>query len=490
MPPLQRPVFAVKVFDIRDYGAMPGGAVANTEAIARAVAACHATGGGTVVIPAGAWLTGPVHLKSGVNLEVRRDAELVFSDHIPDYLPAVESAWEGFACYNYSPLIYAADCENIGLTGKGKLVCRREGWSAWDGRPPSHLDALRTLHHAAADNVPVKDRQMANDRARLRPPFIEFLRCRHVLIEGLTIRNSPFWAVHPLQCENVIVRDLDICCRGHNTDGIDPDQTRNMLIEDCVFDQGDDAIVIKAGSNQDGWRGRSSENIVIRNCTIKQGHNLLAVGSELSGGVRNVYLHDCTFDYAGGWVRSCLLIKTNHRRGGVIENIYIRNAHCDKVTSALLEIDTDVLYQWRDLAETRERRPTTIRNICLENVSVGEAQHGLLVKGDPELPVRDITLKNVRADHVLDTPRELSNVEGLKEEQVVFSGSAHPARPVVLLIGDSTVTEHEGWGRPFACRFSQRAEVLGTSRSAGGALRAGTTKNGCLRLWESTRITC
>ena len=271
---------------------------------------------------------------------------------------------------------------------------------------------------------------MANEQARMRPYFIQFLRCRNVLIEGLTIRDSPFWTIHPLQCENVIARDLDVRCRGHNTDGIDPDQSKNVLIEDCTFDQGDDAIVIKAGRNHDGWRGKPSENIVIRNCTIRQGHNLLAIGSELSGGVRNVYLHDCKFDFKGGWVRSCLLIKTNHRRGGTIENIYIKNAHCDEVTTALLEIDTDVLYQWRNLVETRDRRLTTIRNIHLENVTVGKAKHGVIVKGEAELPVRNVTLKNVRVDDVSGEPRVLSHVEKLKEEHVVFGKTGTEKRLV------------------------------------------------------------
>ena len=423
MPQLRRPVFTNQLYRIDTYGAVEGGEVKNTDAIRQAITACYENGGGTVVVPAGKWLTGPVHLKSNVQLKVVEGAELVFSDHIPDYLPAVESSWEGLDCYNYSPLIYAVDCENIGLTGKGQLTCIRDGWAPWDSRPKSHMDALKELYYMAADGVPVDERQVANDQARMRPPFIQFLRCKNVLIEGLTIRNSPFWVIHPLKCENVIARDLDVKAHGHNTDGIDPDQTKNMLIENCIFDQGDDAMVIKAGRNHDGWRGQPSENIVIRNCTIRKGHRFLAIGSEMSGGVRNVYMYDCKLGRDKSSVRSLLYLKTNHRRGGSIENIYVKGVSCQRVKSGLLEIETDVLYQWRDLVETVERRLTPIRGIHLEDVHIGKAKYGMRIEGDAELPIRNITLKNITVDEILDEPRVLSNVKDIQEDQVFFGSS-------------------------------------------------------------------
>ena len=420
MPQLARPVFKKQVFRIDAYGGVAGGETKNTGAIRKAIAACHQAGGGTVIVPQGKWLTGPVHLKSNVQLEIVEGAELIFTDDISDYLPAVESAWEGLDCYNYSPLIYAVGCENIGLIGKGRLTCIRDGWKPWDARSKSHMETLKNLYYMAAEGVPVEKRQVANDKARMRPPFIQFLRCRNVLIEGLTIRNSPFWTIHPLKCENVIARDLDIQAYGHNTDGIDPDQTRNMLIEHCLFDQGDDAIVIKAGRNHDGWRGQPSENIVIRHCIVRKGHRFLAIGSEMSGGVRNVYLHNCKLDKNSGSVRSLLYIKTNHRRGGFVENIYVKDATAKEVGSGVLEIETDVLYQWRQLVETVDRRLTTIRNINLENITIGVAEYGVRIRGEQELPVRDVTLTNVRVDKVLSEPRLLSHVEDLKENQVTF----------------------------------------------------------------------
>ena len=420
MDSLKRPNFRAEIFLINSYGAIAGGEIKNTVAIRKAIAACHKAGGGVVVVPKGKWLTGPVHLKSNVRLEIVEGAELIFTDHIADYLPAVESSWEGLDCYNYSPLIYAVDCVNIGVTGNGQLTCIRDGWAAWDNRPESHMETSKKLYYMAAEGVPTVERQVANDQARMRPPFIQFLRCKNVLMEGLTIRNSPFWTVHPLHCENVIARNLDVKARGHNTDGIDPDRTKNMLIEYCIFDQGDDAMVLKAGRNHDGWRAQPCENIVIRHCTIRNGHRFLSIGSEMSGGVRNVYLHHCKLDSSKGSVDSFLYLKTNHRRGGFIENLYIQDVTCPKVTSGVLEIHTDILYQWRSLVETVDKKLTTIRNINLENITVGEVDHLIVIEGDEELPVRNINLKNVRVDNVRKAPRILNHVEELSEDQVVI----------------------------------------------------------------------
>jgi polygalacturonase len=290
-------------------------------------------------------------------------------------------------------------------------------------RPPAHLQGLKELYEMAVKNVPVQERNMARDGINLRPPFIQLNRCKNVLLENITIRNSPFWTIHPVLCENVIIRGLDVQCRGWNTDGVDPEFCRNVLIEYCQFDQGDDPIVIKAGRNHDGWRiGQPSENIVIRYCTVILGHNLLAVGSEMSAGVRNVYMHDCEYRPYEGFVRSCVLIKTNHRRGGFVEDIFVENIqfHGSKPAKAVLEIDTDVLYQWRDLVPTYERRLTKIRNIQLKNIQVDKAQYGLWIHGEAEEPVRDIFLENVRVDEITDKAREIIHAENIVEKNVQF----------------------------------------------------------------------
>jgi lysophospholipase L1-like esterase len=423
MPIVSVPVFAQRQFNIKDFGAQPGGNAKCTEAIARAIEACHAAGGGRVVVPAGTWLTGAVHLKSNVNLYVAEGAELRFSDDPADYLPAVHTTWEGFECYNYSPLIYAYRCQNVAISGPGRLVCIQDGWRRWMDRPPTHMQGLKELYEMAVSNVPVEQRHMEERGINLRPQFIQFNRCKNVLIEDVTIRNSPFWTIHPVLCENVVIRRIDVYCRGHNTDGIDPEFSRNVLIEACRFDQGDDPIVIKAGRNHDAWRiGKSSENIVIRHCTVLSGHNLLAIGSEMSGGVRNVYMHDCDYRPTEGFVRSCVLIKTNHRRGGFVENIYVQNIRFEgaKEVKALLEIDTDVLYQWRDLVPTYERRLTKICNIQLKGIAVSKAQYGIWIRGEQEQPVRDIVLENVLVSEITKQARFIQNAENIQEKNVRF----------------------------------------------------------------------
>jgi polygalacturonase len=395
MPPIRVPVFPERDFVVTEFGARPGGDI--SEAIRQAIAACHEAGGGRVVIPAGNWRTGKIHLKSNVNLHVAGGARLTFSGNPADYLPAVQSSWEGYECYNYSPLIYAFECENIGLTGEGTIEADLTTWKQWMARPPAHLEALKRLYHLASTNAPVAQRQMAEGENNLRPQFIQFNRCRNVRLEGLRIRNSPFWTVHLLLCDSVLVRGLDIVAHGHNNDGIDPEMTRNLLIENCRFDQGDDAIAIKAGSNQDGWRlGVPTENVVIRNCTVVRGHQLVAIGSELSAGVRNVLVQDCRFENPKYQLQNVLFIKTNHRRGGFVENIHLENVTAGAVRYSVLGIETDVLYQWRDLVPTYETRLTRIRGIHLRNVRVEQTgQAPFRILGDRRAPVQDVTLENI-----------------------------------------------------------------------------------------------
>lgn len=296
MPTLNVPIFPKKDFVITDFGAKSGGEFDNTAAIRLAIEACNMAGGGRVVIPSGEWLTGAIHLKSNVNLHLENGAVLSFSDNPKDYLPAVQTSWEGWECFNYSPLIYGFKVENVAITGKGKIAPRMGNWKKWFSRPPAHMEALKRLYTMGSTGVPVEKRQMAEGENNLRPQLIQFNRSKNILIEDVTIRESPFWTIHLLLSESIVVRRLDVSAHGHNNDGINPEGSRNVLIEDCKFDQGDDAIAIKSGTNHDGWRlNTPSENIIFRNNTVLNGHQLVAIGSELSGGVRNVYVHDCKF---------------------------------------------------------------------------------------------------------------------------------------------------------------------------------------------------
>ncbi|GAE84917.1 polygalacturonase [Bacteroides reticulotermitis JCM 10512] len=404
--------FPQKDFPITKYGAQSGGKFDNTKVFAKAILECNKAGGGRVVVPAGEWLTGPIHFLSNVNLYLEEGAVLLFSDNPSDYLPAVMTSWEGMECYNYSPLLYAFNCENIAITGRGMLKPKMETWRTWFKRPQPHLDALKKLYDMASFDVPVEKRQMAKDENNLRPHLIHFNRCRNVLLDSFKIRESPFWTIHIYMCENGVARNLDVRAHGHNNDGIDLEMTKDFLVENCTFDQGDDAVVIKAGRNRDAWRlNTPTENIVVRNCTILKGHALLAVGSEISGGIRNVYMHDCT---APNNVNRFFFIKTNHRRGGFIENIYMENVHSG-TTKCLFEIDTDVLYQWKDLVPTYETRITRINNIVLKNVTCDSTNVVYELKGDARLPISNVEINNVKIGKVLHYFKRVKNTENLVE---------------------------------------------------------------------------
>jgi polygalacturonase len=404
--PFEMPAIAIPDFTnceqyvITDFGAVQGDQHKNSEAIAKAINAANEAGGGSVIIPEGEWLTGKIHFKSNVNLYIEKGAVLVFSDNPDDYLPAVHTTWEGFECYNYSPLIYAWECKNIAITGQGTLRAKMEHWEEWFDRPSGHMNSLKRLYNLATYNHPVEERQMVNDTANLRPQFIQFNRCENVLVEGIKIRNSPFWTIHPYLSKDVVIRNVDVFAHGHNNDGVDPEMSQNVLIENCVFDQGDDAVAIKSGRNHDAWRlNTPSKNIIIRNIEVKNGHQLVAIGSELSGGIENVLVDSCKV-VEGADLRHLLFIKTNERRGGFVRNIYVQNTSSGNISHGVLGIETDVLYQWRDLVPTIERRLTPISDIFINDVHVGNVQFISRISGQKELPVKNVLLKNVKADTI------------------------------------------------------------------------------------------
>lgn len=417
MEPIKEYVFPARDFPINKYGAVADGKTNNSKAIARAIAACNRAGGGRVVIPAGEWLTGPIHLKSNVNLHLSENAILRFTDNPQDYLPAVMTSWEGMECYNYSPLVYALDCENIAITGTGTLQPIMDTWRKWFKRPKAHMDALAELYTMASTNVPVEERQMAKGENNLRPHLIHFNRCKNVLLDQFKIRESPFWTIHLYMCDGGIVRNLDVRAHGHNNDGVDLEMSRNFLVENCKFDQGDDAVVIKAGRNQDAWRlDTPCENIVIRNCDIIKGHTLLGIGSEMSGGIRNVYMHDCA---APDSVFRLFFAKTNHRRGGFIENIHMENVKAGKM-QRILEVDTDVLYQWRNLVPTYEERITKIDGLYMNNIVCERTEAIYDLKGDAKLPTQNVSIKNVHVGEVTKFIKNVQHTENVVEENVTY----------------------------------------------------------------------
>jgi polygalacturonase len=374
-------VFPHRDFLLAEYGARPGGTNDSTEALRQAVAACAKAGGGRVVIPDGEFLTGPVHLQSNVELHLEKGAVLKFMTNSAAYLPAVATRFEGMECYNYSPLIYAFEQQNVAVTGKGTLdgQAASDNWWQWKGRrqsqpgAPNQQRARERLAKMVEQNVPVAQRRFGEGDF-LRPAFVEFHRCRNVLIEGVHIRRSPMWELHPLLCTNVTVRAVEIDSHGPNNDGCDPECCRDVLIEGCVFNTGDDCIAIKSGSNNDGRRiGLPCENLVVRRCTMKDGHGGVVIGSEISGGCRNVFVEDCEMDSPS--LERVLRLKSNAARGGVIENVYVRNIRVGQVSDAVLQID--FLYE----EGANGPYPPVARNVVMEGLMVQRAPRVLNVAG-------------------------------------------------------------------------------------------------------------
>ena len=382
------------------------------ESIQARIDAVAKDGGGRVSIaPGDHFLKGPIRLRSGIDLHLEEGAQLVFDDEPSLYQPAVLSSWEGVECKTLSPLIYAFGCTNVMITGKGTIAPKMDNWRKWFSRPVGHMLATRQLYEwCSKQNVPPEERDVTKLKdSNVRPQLIMFNRCCNVILDGFKIRESPFWTIHLYLSRNCIVRNLDVYAHGHNNDGIDIEMTSNVLVENCSFDQGADAIVIKAGRNQDAWRlATPSENIEIRNCRIVDGHVLLGIGSEMSGGVRNVWLHDCTLESECFNLFYC---KTNERRGGFIENIKMENVEAKKVKRALIGVDTDVFYQWKDFP-TYEVKLTPIRGLTMRNIRAESANWFMRFRGDERLKIRDVTIENVSAQEIKEQ-NVIQNVENL-----------------------------------------------------------------------------
>ncbi|MFT3831081.1 MAG: glycosyl hydrolase family 28 protein [Opitutaceae bacterium] len=383
MPELKRPVFPARVVDIRDHGAVPGGEVKNTAAFAAAIRACSEAGGGRVLVPAGRWLTGPIHLRSRIELHLAEGAEIVFSDQFEDYLPPVLVRVGGIECFNYSPLIYARGCTDIAITGPGRLNGNAQAWWAWTKRES------RALFEAGAKGLPLEQRIFGTEQAAIRPSFVSFVECNRVLLEGFTIGSGPNWTIHPVYCEDVIIRRVHVLTDGPNNDGIDPDSCRNVLVEHCVFDTGDDCLVLKSGYNEDGWRvGRPTENVIMRWCSSKRGHGGLVIGSEMSGDVRNVYMHDCDFEGTDRAVR----IKARRGRGGVVENVWAENIRVKDLRYEVVILNMDYS---SDTSQLTSDKAPLFRNITVRNVTGAGAPAAVRIIGLPDSPIQNVRFENI-----------------------------------------------------------------------------------------------
>lgn len=417
------PKFNNKDFDITKFGAIGDGKFDCTQAFARAVEACHQAGGGRVIVPSGEFLTGAIQLKSNVNLHVTGEGVILFSKDMRKFLPIVYTRFEGMECMNYSPFIYAYKQENLAITGSGVIdgQADNETWWNWvvkkeygwkEGLPNQEADRDLLLK-MADDNIPVNER-VFGDGHYLRPNFIQFYKCKNILIENVTLKRSPMWEIHPVLCENMTVRKVTIVSHGPNNDGCNPESCRNVLIKDCYFDTGDDCIAIKSGRNGDGRRIKvPSENIIIQGCRMQDGHGGVVIGSEMSGDVRNIFAENCIMDSPN--LDRALRIKTNSLRGGVVENIYMRDVTVGVVSDAVVRI-----YFYYAEGDVGQYTPV-VRNVYIENVSSKQSKYALLLEGYERSPIANVQLKNCRFDGVKKSSI-IKNVRDLNMKDVYING--------------------------------------------------------------------
>ena len=424
---IKKTSFPKKTVSILDFGAKDGAGNLNHEAINRAILACNQQGGGTVIVPRGEFFTGPITLKSNVRLHLEEGAELKFSPDKSLYTPTVLTRWEGLDCYNLRPLIYAYGETNIAITGKGIIDGQgtNENWWSMCGSPrygwKEGMVAQRNggrakLLQYAETFTPIDQRQMTFEDG-LRPQLINFYHCNTILIEDLTLKNSPFWVIHPLFCESVIVRGVKVYSHGPNSDGCDPESSKNVLIENCIFDTGDDCIAIKSGRNADGRKWSvPSENIIVRNCEMKDGHGGVVIGSEISGGYRNLFVENCRMDSPN--LERVIRIKTKHSRGGLIENVFVRNIEVGQCREAVLKIN--LLYESNELCD--RSFPPLVRNVYLDNVTSQKSRYGILITGyDDQVNISNINVTNSKFNNVA-RGNQIKGAEKVSLKEVYVNG--------------------------------------------------------------------
>ncbi len=429
---IKRTSFPQQTYNITDFGALPEQPDTPChDAINRAILVCNQNGGGTVLIPKGNFYVGPITLKSNVNLHLEEGATLRFLTDSKLYFPAVLTRWEGLDCYNARPLIYAYGETNIAITGKGVIDGQgaNENWWAmcgvsqygWKpGMISQNNGARRRLLEWGETSTPIHQRVFTPEDG-MRPQLINLYGCNTILIEGVTLLNSPFWVIHPLFCESMIVRGVHIFNRGPNGDGCDPESSKNILIENCLFDTGDDCIAIKSGRNADGRKWNiPSENIIIRNCKMKNGHGGVVIGSEISGGYRNLFVENCEMDSPE--LDRVIRIKSNSCRGGVIENIYVRNITVGQCKEAVLKINL----QYENNEPCDRSFPPIVRNVYIKNITCQSSNYGVLINGLPDVTnIYDIRVEDCHFNNVTKSGCFLSGAKDVQLNNLYINGELH-----------------------------------------------------------------
>ena len=420
MPVVQRPSFPDYQVDIRDFGAKADGETLNTEAINNAIKAVSEKGGGKVVIPEGLWLTGPVVLQNNVNLHVEKNALVLFSGDA-DLYPLVRTSFEGLDMLRCQSPISAMNAENIAITGYGVLDGSGDSWrpvkrnKMTDGQWKSLLKsggvvdesgkvwypnegALKaSILTGSKEKREISDSEWEGMKRIFRPVLLSIVISKRVLLEGVTFRNSPSWCLHPLSCEDLILNGVKVFnpWYSQNGDALDVESCKNVVVTNSLFDAGDDAICIKSGKDADGRRrGEPCENVLVKNNTVLHGHGGFVVGSEMSGGVRNVYVADCTFIGTDVGLR----FKSTRGRGGVVENVYVDNINMINIPGDALIADVD--YAVKDapgapVPAVTEETPS-FKNIHISNISCKGAGRAMFLNGLPEMPIENFSVRNMR----------------------------------------------------------------------------------------------
>ncbi len=428
------PSFPDNTVELSDFGGKGDGETDNRPAFEKAIAALARDGGGKLVVTPGIyWVDGPIVMASNIHIEIQRDATILFSNTADSYLPMVKQRWEGTVCYNYSPLIRGHNLENLALTGEGTIDGNAADWSrSWRKNQNPDKQVLRKMGN---DNVPEIQRIFGNGildlnsdgkddgygdgkQHWLRPPLIQFYESTNIFVEGLSIHNSPFWTVHPVFCKNVTARNLTIKGTTLNDDGFDPDSCEDVLIEYCDIRTHDDAISIKAGRDQDAWDRPPSKNMVIRHNILSSTANALCIGSEMSGGVENIFIENNTLLNGG----NALNFKSNLDRGGYIRRIYIRNTEVGSCTGSLLRF-TMKYHGYRG-----GNFPSDFKNIYISGltcVSVGGTAFDIV--GTEDMPVRRLYIN----DAVINQANREERIENAKDilfNKVTIGTSEHSSQ--------------------------------------------------------------
>ena len=411
------PIFPDGEVSILDFGAKEN--ILSTEAFNSAISSVAETGGGKVIVPKGNWLSGAIQLKSNVNLHFEDGAKIQFSHNPEDYLPVVLTMYEGIRCMNYSPLIYGRGLTNVAVTGKGYLDGAGLEWWKW----AKNLTGRDILYF---DHRPVEERVYGTPELGLRPMFLQILESKNVLIEGITFVNSPCWTVHPVWCEDVIVRGVTVenPTVSPNTDAVNIESCNRALVEDCTVTMtGDDMFCLKAGRNEDAWDvGIPCQNVVIRNCrslgpSVSGG---VTIGSEMSACVRNILVENCDFYHN----YNALSIKSKDGRGGVVENIDYRNVHMHKGVNGI-RVNFRYSCEANDDPKEPGKNMPTVRNLYYENITCDDVENGILIANVPNGAMDNFYFKDItmNAGHCIyaDTVNGL-NFENVSIREVQGAG--------------------------------------------------------------------